>query len=76
MALRNTKVSYFIPADEVLQDKRTTAFLKALKLRIKCARFTDKNLRNCKLKDVGLVRTQKGWQVNLYFDTSESNPPL
>ena len=67
-------VSYFIPAEEVLEDKRATAFLKALKLRIECARFTNKNARNGRLMDVGVVRTQSGWQVNLYFD-SDIDPP-
>jgi len=74
--LRSEKVSYFIPAEEVLEDKRTTAFLKALKLRIECARFTNKKIRNGRLMDVGVVRTPAGWQVNLYFDMSNVNPPL
>lgn len=76
MFLRSEKVSYFIPAEEVLEDKRTTAFLKALKLRIECARFTNKKVRNGRLMDVGVVRTQDGWQINLYFDTSSVGPPL
>lgn len=67
-------VSYFIPAEEVIEDKRSTAFLKALKLRIECARFTNKKARNGRLIDVGVVRTPNGWQVNLYFDT-KTDPP-
>lgn len=67
--MSNQTVSYFIPAEEVLEDRRTTAFLKALKLRIECARFTNKNLKNGRLKDVGVVRTHDGWKINLYFET-------
>lgn len=68
MVLRNDKISYFIPAEEVILDKKTMAFVNALKLRIECARFTNKNFRNADLTDIGVTRKHNGWQVNIYFN--------